>query len=340
VRILFTSPRFFPSVGGVQTVVRLFGDGLTELGHEVRVVTSEPNEKPDTFPFEVLRKPSHWELLRQFRWADVVVMHGAAVSLGWPVLACRTPTVAIHYMPAAPVGRRKRVNEFLRRAINRRCRHLSVSAGFIPDVPHPYSPAVMPIDTAFFRTLPEVPRDRDMVFIGRLIEIKGVHDLLDAMHLLNARGSRYTLTIIGTGPEYDPLARRIREEGLTGQVELVGHQDGEELVRLMNRHRLVVVPSRYHEPFGLVAVEGIACGCVAVGTSGGGLPGAIGPCGVTVPNGDPPALCNTIDNLLGNPSLLTRYRVHAESHVARHTPSQAAEHLLSLIAPPRRRKAR
>ena len=81
-----------------------------------------------------------------------------------------------------------------------------------------------------------------------------------------------------------------------------------------------------------MAVEGIACGCVAVGTSGGGLPGAIGPCGVTVGNGDVSALAAAIERLMEAPGAAEAYREAAAAHVAQHTPRAAAEELLRLIS--------
>ena len=56
---------------------------------------------------------------------------------------------------------------------------------------------------------------------------------------------------------------------------------GPDVVALLNRHLIIVVPSRWQEPFGLVALEGIACGCVALGANCGGLPNAIGGAGAT-----------------------------------------------------------
>ncbi len=331
-KILFTTVRFYPSHGGVQTVTRLFADALTRLGHSVRVVTREPADRPDEFPYAVVRRPSAARLVGEFLRSEAVVLHGPSVAIGWPVLVVRRPTTVIHYMPESPAVGRRRAAAVIRREIARRCRHLSVSEGFRPSGPHPYQPAIMPIDTDFFRTLPGVPRDRDIVFLGRLVPLKGVHDLLDAIIALNAQGQRYTATVIGDGPERDELAAKIRGRGLADQVELAGPLEGEELVRRMNRHRVVAVPSRYDEPFGLVAVEGIACGCVAVGTAGGGLPGAVGPCGTTVPNGDVPALAAAINRLLGTPGELDHYRAAAPAHVSRFTPQAAAEHLLRLMA--------
>ena len=57
-------------------------------------------------------------------------------------------------------------------------------------------------------------------------------------------------------------------------------------MRLLNAHRILVVPSRYDEPFGIVALEGIACGCVVVGSRGAASRRRSAPAALTFRNGD------------------------------------------------------
>ena len=78
-----------------------------------------------------------------------------------------------------------------------------------------------------------------------------------------------------------------------------------------------MVPSRWAEPFGIVALEGIACGCVVVGSEKGGLKEAIGPCGVTFENGNVQALADQLKSLLGNPDRQANLRQQAAEHLAK-----------------------
>jgi glycosyltransferase involved in cell wall biosynthesis len=96
----------------------------------------------------------------------------------------------------------------------------------------------------------------------------------------------------------------------------------------LNRHRILVVPSRWPEPFGIVALEAIACGCVVVGSAGGGLSEAIGPCGLTFPNGDGAALAHVLRELLGNPERVAELGTGGASHLARFSPSAVAKRYL------------
>jgi glycosyltransferase involved in cell wall biosynthesis len=124
-----------------------------------------------------------------------------------------------------------------------------------------------------------------------------VEVLLAALGHLAERGLLPRLTIAGDGPEREPLAAQARALGIAEQIDFLGSRQGEEVVRLLNAHRILVVPSRYDEPFGIVALEGIACGCLVIGSRGGGLKEAIGRCGLTFANGDSRELADLLERL-------------------------------------------
>ena len=102
-------------------------------------------------------------------------------------------------------------------------------------------------------------------------------------------------------------------------------------MRLLNRHEVMVVPSVFPESFGVVALEGIACGCVIVGTNGGGLAEAIGPCGLKVLNGGVHALACALRHVLTSPSLRQRLRANARAHLAPMRADRVAGAYLSLL---------
>jgi glycosyltransferase involved in cell wall biosynthesis len=143
--------------------------------------------------------------------------------------------------------------------------------------------------------------------------------LLEALGLLAGVGLAPRLTVVGEGPERPELEGQARRLGIADRVELLGTRTGEELVRLLNRHRVLVVPSRYNEPFGIVALEGIACGCVVLGSEGGGLPEAIGPCGFTFRNGDAADLARVLAPLLRDPGAGRALLEAAPEHLAAHS---------------------
>ena len=103
------------------------------------------------------------------------------------------------------------------------------------------------------------------------------------------------------------------------------------MAELLNRHRILVVPSRWAEPFGIVALEGIACGCVVVGSENGGLKEAIGPCGITFENGNVRALADQLKRLLNEPEAQASFRQHAVEHLAKFQSDAVAAACLRLM---------
>jgi glycosyltransferase involved in cell wall biosynthesis len=101
----------------------------------------------------------------------------------------------------------------------------------------------------------------------------------------------------------------------------------------MNRHRILVVPSIWEEPFGIVALEGIASGCLAIGSEGGGLADAIGACGMTFPNGDSTALAALLEahweSLHSYPH--TVVGASEAQHLNRHHPKQVIQSFLEVL---------
>jgi glycosyltransferase involved in cell wall biosynthesis len=97
---------------------------------------------------------------------------------------------------------------------------------------------------------------------------------------------------------------------------------------MLNRHRILVAPSRWQEPFGLVALEGIASGCVVVASSGGGLTDAVGGCGLIFPTGNAVALADSIEKLLTEQDLAGSLLSGATEHLKRHKQAVVAQFYL------------
>jgi glycosyltransferase involved in cell wall biosynthesis len=119
--------------------------------------------------------------------------------------------------------------------------------------------------------------------------------------------------------------------GVEEQVAFVGGKSSEELAVMLPKHKIMVVPSRWLEPFGIVAVEGVASGCVVVGTTGGGLPEAIGPCGPLYANGDVVGLTSQLERLLSDDKLMDHYRMQSETHLRRFRLPEVARNYLKIF---------
>lgn len=110
---------------------------------------------------------------------------------------------------------------------------------------------------------PTRARDIDVLFVGRLIAEKRVDLLLDSVAALAREAGPLRCLIVGDGPERDRLTTLVGELGITDEVTFAGRVADEEIPTLMNRARVLVLPSS-REGYGITVVEAQACGAVPI----------------------------------------------------------------------------
>ena len=331
-KILISSHAFAPSIGGIETVSALLAQEFVRLGHEVMLLTQTPAGDELDYPFPVLRRPSLGALLRALRWCDVYWQNNLSLRTLWPALFFRRPVVITHQ---GSYCRQPAGFDFVQRMkhfVIRRASSVAISKAVAGCFAMPSRVIPNPFDARLFHPGSSTDdRPNELIFVGRLVSEKGLDVLLDALQQLQAKGLFPSLTIVGAGPELAAAQEKARELKLNNQVTFAGAKQGADLVTTLRAHKILVVPSRYEEPFGVVALEGIAAGCAVIGSCGGGLPEAIGPCGLTFPNGDATALATQIAQLLREPNERAHLLAGAAEHLARYHPEVVAREYLALF---------
>lgn len=117
---------------------------------------------------------------------------------------------------------------------------------------------------------PPVPEPGEYVaYLGRLVAAKGLEVLMRAWEQLDLPPDTLRLVIAGEGP----LGPAVREwAGTQKGVDVLGGIPHDHSMRLLAGARAVVVPSKWREPFGLVAVEAKAIGSPVIASRHGALP--------------------------------------------------------------------
>ena len=326
-KILFSSHVFAPGIGGIEQMSLLLATEFVRQGHEVTLVTQAQSSTADDYPFRVFRRPAPWQLFNLLRRCDVFFHNNISLRQLWPLAVVRKPWVVAHHIWIPHTGFAAR----LKRVLLRCATGIAVSRALADDMPG--SPQVIPnaYDDAVFKPVAGQSRDCDLVFVGRLVSDKGASLLLSALQALGQQGLRPTLTLVGAGPEEPALRAQLAALGLADQVVFAGVVRGAALATLLSRHKVMVVPSLWNEPFGIVALEGMACGCVVVGSQGGGLSEAIGPGGLTFANGDVVALTEALRRVLTDTALQQQLRAAGAHHALQHTVPQIAARYLAVL---------
>jgi glycosyltransferase involved in cell wall biosynthesis len=164
------------------------------------------------------------------------------------------------------------------------------------------------VDLDAFRPCDDWPAEEGYIlFVGRLVQQKGVEYLLRAFYYLREKFPEARLKIVGDGDLRVGLEALSAERMLADQVEFLGWKTGQELVELYQKAVVVAVPSIY-EPFGMTALEALACQRPVVASRLGGLKENIQP-GVTGYLFEPQdelELAQWLMTLLSNPELRQR----------------------------------
>ncbi len=130
-------------------------------------------------------------------------------------------------------------------------------------------------------------------FVGKFTDFKGIDVLLKAAAIYEQAVPGVQTVLVGHGQLWQEMHDLRDQLGLTG-VHFLGHQPQPTVAQVYNAANVSIVPSRI-EPFGLVAVEALACGTPVVATNAGGLPDFINDqVGALVPMEDHQALAQAI----------------------------------------------
>ena len=175
------------------------------------------------------------------------------------------------------------------------------------------------------------PDERLVLLVGRLVFEKGFHLALDALAPIAGDGS-LRFVVAGTGTAEAELKAQADALGLSEYGSFIGWAGDDLLHSLYRVADLCIVPSIY-EPFGLVALEAMASGCLCVVADTGGLREVVpadGTVGLRFPSRDADALREIVRRVLTDDAARTQLVFEAREHVLRFDWAEVARRTLEV----------
>lgn len=327
-RILCLSEGYLPDViGGIEVfAAQLYGE-LARRGHEILVVTSRFNGEPEgvyeyegiklfKLAFEISLQPSKlremaalqrriYEIVADFR-PDVIhendvrpssfffsrrgplsdtpralTLHGASIS---------AEPLSLHYRQATEADRIIAVSQYVAKA---EADSVPETMGKIVCILNALKlPQLHPAPISF---APPV-----FLCMGRVADEKGMDVAIKALRTLQDESVR--LEIVGSGPQRRQLEQLVIDNGLSARVSIRGWLLPSDIPAAISAATAVIVPSRWQEPFGLVALQAAQMGRPVIASRVGALPEIVsdGETGLLIPPDDPPALAAAMEQLLSD----------------------------------------
>ncbi len=154
-------------------------------------------------------------------------------------------------------------------------------------------------------------------YVGRLIDAKGVDDILSAMSKTSAD---VRLTVLGEGPHEPALRAHVAESGLGDRVTFHPWGGPDDVAKLLRELHALILPTRttneIKEQFGRVIIESQACGTPVIGSTCGAIPDVVGAGGWIVSERDPDAIAALLDRLSTCPEEIAARSVEGLANVA------------------------
>jgi len=331
-RILFWTELFWPYIGGVQTLAAQALPMLRRRGYQFALITSHGDrDLPDVDSYKgiLVYRFRFWEALAT-RNLDLLIKAKYKVTevkrAFQPDLVhinFSDPSVFFHLQTAqvcpAPMLVSLRVGlpkqsfasgSLLKQTfsdaawITANSKALLAEArGLFPEISSMSSVIYNGLDCPDIEVEPRPLENPRLVCAGRLVFDKGFDVALAAMASLVERFPTLRMSIVGDGPARIPLQRQATDLGLGEVVTFVGWMDPGQIPTIMKSATIVVMPSRWEEAFGLVALEAAFMARPVVATRVGGLPEVVvhGQTGLLVRKDDSGALASAVEFLLDHP---------------------------------------
>lgn len=269
-KIVIYSSTFLPNIGGLENIMSGLADEFVAMGHQVVVYTATHQQNSSAaLKYPVLVKNSNAQLNKAIAAADIYLEANISLKNLLPGLLNKKKWWLVHHIQ---YDHQNSPLALLKNQLCKLAKNISVSNFIATKLPIP-SVVINNFYDPIFTHTNLGNRNYDFVFLGRLVSDKGVDRLINS---INTSNKNYTCLIIGDGDDRIDLQALVKNYKLIDRIHFAGTLSGESLVAALNSAKTMVIPSIWDEPFGVVALEGMACGCRIACSDKSGLREATG----------------------------------------------------------------
>lgn len=278
--VLFVTKVFYPRLGGMEKYAYMMANTFQGMGHNVVLLTEENSATTDKYSFKVVRSNNILiDLIYYIKRADACIISGFSLKYIPFTLFCKS-NILVYHNSSFGTNLQSYMKRFMAKLPLPNVVNVTVSNFVGKSLKlRRYKTVYNPYENHLFRMIENSCDRSGFVFVGRICEDKGVELLIKAyleVQKRNTYNKDIKLDIIGDGPQRVELQTFIESEYPHSNITFKGTLVGEPLVRELNNHKFQVVPSVCGEAFGIVALEGMAAGCIEICSDSDGLQEAIG----------------------------------------------------------------
>ncbi|MCS4199751.1 glycosyltransferase family 4 protein [Salinibacter ruber] len=308
-RIAVYSKPFFPQMGGLERNTLTLCSALTDLGHEICLITETASTEEKSYSFPVVRTRSPYRIYDQLGGTDLLITNGGNVPL-WavvPAVARGLPYGMIYHgfrgFENEEYGVVNRLKNELRKSLAQKARvnvFTSTHSKEITNVPEERAHVLLnPVDKRMMELYKEGTerggsnKDAPFLFAGRLIEGKGILLLAEALKRLDG-DQEFELIVAGEGRDEERFRSHVvKLETIT--VDIAGRLEADELIPLYQRAKALLVPTTTHlEGNPLVIAEALYAGTPVIASDQPPMIESVADAGIIVEQGDAAALASAI----------------------------------------------
>jgi glycosyltransferase involved in cell wall biosynthesis len=307
--IVVYTPVYYPTKGGVEKILEILVGCWRDKGHRVSIITPANPDTLDTDP-EVYRNCTPLKIRQLISSADIYILNVFTWKGFIPSIGLFKPVVAIHHTYYTYFNKIT-LSSILKKGAMHFVKNIAVSKYVLDKI---NVSGVVIYNTYqnefFFNTNTE--REGDFIFVGRLVSDKGCLEMMKAFIEAKKKGD-YSLTVIGDGPEKEGMIQLAQGANILSSITFLGALEPPQIAAQLNKHKVMLVPSVWEEPFGIVALEGMACGCQIVASTRGGLPEAVGDLGYLADPSSPVDFANKMIEAIQGEMLFDQKKSYIQS---------------------------